>query len=217
MATFLTDLTPKVQGTNLADMINMARGVQAYQQAEQANPLAIQKSQMEIEQAQKLNPLAVQKTTEEVKQAETSTKKGALGLSQDMTKIINENIGSVINDERLTNKDPQKRAVPLLEARQRVINSGVDPVMAEIMFAPIIDKAMRDKNPNAVADMLTNIKNIQQSGIGAVGQQGLQTPSLVTTPGGPATFQTTVPLGRAALIDSLPSPVLAALTTWSFV
>ena len=187
---FNTDLTPKIQGTNLSDMINMARGVQAYQQAEEINPLAVQKTQMEIEQAKKLNPLAVEKTQEEVAQAKTLTKKGTLGLSQDQSKIINENIGSVLNDKRLTDTDPQKRATPLLEARQRVINSGVDPVMAEIMFAPVIDKAMRDKNPNAVTDMLSNIKNIQQSGIGATGQQALQTPSLVTTPGGPATFQT---------------------------
>lgn len=207
MATFLTDLTPKVQGTNLADMINMARGLQAYQQAEQANPLAIQRAQMEIEQAQKLNPLAVQKATEEVKQAETGTKKSTLGLSQDQTKIINENIGSVINDERLTDKDPQRRAVPLLEARQRVISSGVDPVMAEVMFAPIIDKAMRDKNPNAVPDMLKNIKNIQQSGIGATGQQALQTPSLVTTAGGPATFKAGANVLEPAQIGGQPQQI----------
>jgi len=181
MATFPfnTDLTPKVQGTNLSDMINMARGLQQYQQSEQANPLALQKARMEIEQAQKINPLEEQKKQEEVSQAKTSTQKGALGLSQDHTKIINENIGSVLNDERLTNPDPQKRAVPLLEARQRVINSGVNPVMAEVMFAPIIDKAMRDKNPNAVADMLSNIKNIQQSGIGATGQTALQTGAVI--------------------------------------
>jgi hypothetical protein len=171
MATFLTDLTPKVQGTNLADMINMARGVQAYQQAEQVNPYLAQTAK------------------EQATQAQTTTKKTTLGLSQDQTKIINDNIGSVLNDERLTDTDPKRRALPLVEARQRVINSGVDPVMAEVMFAPIIDKAMRDKNPTAVPDMLSNIKNIQQSGIGATGQQALQTPSLVTTPSGIGSFK----------------------------
>jgi len=204
---FNTDLTPKIQGTNLSDMINMARGVQAYQQAEETNPLAVQRAQMEIEQAKKLNPLAVEKTQEEVAQAKTLTKKGTLGLSQDQSKIINENIGSVLNDKRLTDTDPQKRATPLLEARQRVINSGVDPVMAEIMFAPVIDKAMRDKNPNAVTDMLSNIKNIQQSGIGATGQQALQTPSLVTTPGGPATFKAGANVLEPAQIGGQPPQV----------
>ena len=92
MATFPfnTDLTPKVQGTNLSDMINMARGMQAFQQSEQANPLALQKARMEIEQAQKINPLEEQKKQEEVAQAKTTTKKGILGFSQDQTKIINE-------------------------------------------------------------------------------------------------------------------------------
>lgn len=187
---FNTNLGPAAQqGTNIADMVNLARGVQAYQQAQELNPLAVQKAQMEVEQAKKLNPLAVRKATEEVSQAETSTKKGKLGLSQDQTKIINDNIGSVLNDERLTDPNPQRRATPLIEARQRVINGGVDPVMAEIMFAPLLDKAMRDKNPTAVKDMMSSISNIQQSGIGATGQQALQTPQLATVAGAPATFQ----------------------------
>jgi hypothetical protein len=186
---FNTNLGPaQQQGTSLADLINTARGVQAYQQAEQMNPMAVQKAKMEIEQAQKINPLTVRRTEEEVAQAETATKKGKLGLSQDQTKIINDNIGSVLNDERLSDPSPQRRAVPLIEARQRVISSGVDPVMAELMFAPLLDKAIRDKNPNAVKDMMSNIKNIQQSGIGATGQQALQTPQLATVGGAPATF-----------------------------
>ena len=177
---FLTDVGPEPRkGTSLADLIGTARGVQAYQQAEQLNPLAVQKAQMEVEQAKKLNPLAVRKATEEVTQAETTTQKGKLGLNQDQTKIINDNIGSVLNDERLTDPNPQRRAVPLIEARQRVINSGVDPVMAEIMFAPLLDKAMRDKSPTAVKDMMSNISNIQQSGIGATGQQTIQSGSTI--------------------------------------
>lgn len=186
---FNTNLGPaQQQGTSLADLIGTARGVQAYQQAEQMNPMAVQKARMEIEQAQKINPLTVRKTEEELAQAETATKKGKLGFAQDQTKVISDNIGSVLNDERLTDPNPQRRAVPLIEARKRVIDSGVDPVMAEIMFAPLLDKAMRDKNPTAVKDMMSNIKNIQQSGIGATGQQALQTPQLATVGGAPATF-----------------------------
>lgn len=177
---FNTNLGPaQQQGTSLADLIGTARGVQAYQQAEQLNPLAVQKAQMEVEQAKKLNPLNVRKAEEEVSQAETATKKGKLGLTQDQTKIINDNIGSVLNDERLIDPNPQRRAVPLIEARQRVINGGVDPVLAEVMFAPLLDKAMRDKNPTAVKDMMSSISNIQQSGIGATGQQAIQSGSVI--------------------------------------
>ena len=46
------------QGMSLGDMLNIARGAQAYQQAEQANPLALQKAQMEIEKEKKMNNLA---------------------------------------------------------------------------------------------------------------------------------------------------------------
>ena len=37
---------------SLADMVGLARGVQAYQQAEQVNPLALQEAQQKVEQAQ---------------------------------------------------------------------------------------------------------------------------------------------------------------------
>lgn len=181
---FNTNLGPAAQqGTSLADLVNTARGAQAFQQAEQLNPLALQKAQMEIEQAKQMNPLAIQRAKEEVSQAETKTKKDKLSLSQDQTKVINDNIGSVLNDERLTNPDPARRATPLLEARQRVINSGVDPLIAEVMFAPLLDKAIRDKDPNAVKDMMSGIKNIQQAGIGATGQQALQNPDVVEVNG----------------------------------
>jgi hypothetical protein len=187
---FNTNLGPALQqGTSLGDMLNTARGAQAFQQAEQLNPLALQKAQMEIQQAQKMNPLAVQKATAETSTAETGAKKSQLNFTQDQAKIINENIGSVLNDERLINSDPNRRASPLLEARQKAIQAGVDPVMAEVMFAPFIDKAFRDKNPNAVKDMLSGIGNTIQSGIGATGQQALQTPQMATVGGAPATFQ----------------------------
>lgn len=199
---FNTNLGPAPQqGTSLGDLINTARGVQAYQQAEQLNPLAAKKAQMEIEQAQQLNPLAVQqkqmeieqankmnplavrKSTAEAGTAETGAKKSVFELTQNQSKVINENIGSVLNDERLVDPNPQRRATPLLEARQRAINSGVDPVMAEMMFAPFIDKAFRDNNPTAVKDMMSGIKNVQQAGIGAVGQQALQNPDVVEVNG----------------------------------
>ena len=51
----------KPQMTSLGDMVNMAGGIQNYQQAQQMNPLALQKAQQEVEQARQLNPLALEK------------------------------------------------------------------------------------------------------------------------------------------------------------
>lgn len=56
---FNTQLTPNIPQTSLSDMMNLARGAQAYQQAGQINPLQIQQLQQQIEQAKQLNPLAV--------------------------------------------------------------------------------------------------------------------------------------------------------------
>ena len=45
---FNTNLGPAPQqGTNIADMVNLARGVQAYQQQNQLNPLAVRKAEAE--------------------------------------------------------------------------------------------------------------------------------------------------------------------------
>jgi hypothetical protein len=54
---FNTQLTPNIPQTSLADMMNLARGAQAYQQAQQLNPLQLQALQQQVEQAKQFNPL----------------------------------------------------------------------------------------------------------------------------------------------------------------
>jgi len=182
---FNTNLTPNVQGTNLADMVNLARGVQAYQQAEQANPLTIQKAQMEIEQAKKMNPLAVQKSTEEVKQAEIGTKGKQFELNSAQTQKLYDLTGGVLNDPRIKSGNRAEVIGALNEAKKRAHTFGIPEETVEGVFAPIMNQAVM--NPKIVPTILNNIV---QSGLGASGQQGLQTPSLVTTPSGLATFKT---------------------------
>ena len=50
-----------VPQTSLADMINVARGAQAYQQAQQINPLAVQQAQTELQRIQALTPLEIER------------------------------------------------------------------------------------------------------------------------------------------------------------
>ena len=72
MADFFTGYTNPVQQTSLADMMNLASGVQNYQQAQQINPLALQAKQLELQQAQQLNPLAIQRAQAELKGAQAN-------------------------------------------------------------------------------------------------------------------------------------------------
>ena len=59
MAEFFTNYPQAQKPMSLGEMLNIAGGVQQYQQAQQMNPLALKKAQMEIEQAQQVNPLKV--------------------------------------------------------------------------------------------------------------------------------------------------------------
>ncbi|CAB4123432.1 hypothetical protein UFOVP43_13 [uncultured Caudovirales phage] len=71
MAEFFSNYSgAQPQRTSLADMMNMASGVQQYQQAQQMNPLALRRAEMEIQQAQQMNPLAVKKAAAEAMVAE---------------------------------------------------------------------------------------------------------------------------------------------------
>ena len=58
-----------VAGMSLSDMMNMASSAQAYQQAQQINPLNLQAAQLAVEQARLMNPLQLQQQQQIVNQA----------------------------------------------------------------------------------------------------------------------------------------------------
>jgi hypothetical protein len=74
IASFQPPVTTPVKGTSLAEMLGMAQSAQALQQAQQLNPLQLQKAQLELQQAQSVNPLALRKATAETELAEKTLK-----------------------------------------------------------------------------------------------------------------------------------------------
>ena len=161
---FNTNLGPTTQqGTNIADMLNLARGVQAYQQAQELNPLQLQKAQMEIEQAKKLNPLAVEKAT-----AETGVSK--LNLNSAQTEKLYGLAGGVLNDPRLKSKDATDVMGALYEAKQRASTYGLPQETVDGVFNPLFQTAQ--KRPEAVKQA---INNIVQSRLSPESQTTLQT------------------------------------------
>jgi len=175
---FNTNLGPAAQqGTSLGDMINTARGIQSYQQAQQLNPLALQKAQMEIDQAKQMNPLAVRKATSEASTSE-------LGLSEKQTNILYGLAGGVLNDTRIQKGNKEEVMSALEEAKKRSSSFGIPKQVVDDVFGQLNSYA--EKNHGAIKQVLGNII---QSGIGATGQQALQTPQLATVAGAPATFQ----------------------------
>jgi hypothetical protein len=162
---FNTNLGPAAQqNTSLADMVNLARGVQAYQQQGQLNPLQLEKAQMEVEQAQKLNPLAVKKAT-----AETATSE--LNLSSAQTEKLYGLAGGVLNDPRLKSKDAKDVMGALYEAKQRASTYGLPAEAVEGVFNPLF-KVAQSGNPAAVRQSINNIVDTQ---ISAEGKRAMQT------------------------------------------
>ena len=204
---FNTNLGPaQQQGTSLGDLINTARGVQAYQQAEQLNPLAAQRAQMEIQQAQQMNPLAVQQKKMEIEQAglmnpqavRTATAQAGTAettLNQKQAAISHEMFGGLRNDPDILNASKDKTAAvrKIMQFESLIENAGVP----RAKIGPV-SKFLMDEAINRPEKLTSHLDSLIQAGIGATSQQALQTPSLVAGPGGaPALFKS----GAATLTE----------------
>ena len=70
MADFFTNFAQPQQRNSLADMINMASGVQQFQQAQQLLPIQLEKAQMELQQLKQTQPLELKRLGAEARVAE---------------------------------------------------------------------------------------------------------------------------------------------------
>jgi hypothetical protein len=69
------------QAMSLGDMVNLANSAQAYQQAQQINPLQVQQYQQAVDQARQMNPLLLQ-------QAQQTSRTGQIALGVEEQKDI---------------------------------------------------------------------------------------------------------------------------------
>jgi len=186
---FNTQLTPQTAQTSLGDMVNMARGIQAYQQAQQMNPLALQQQQLQLSRLQQLTPQEVTRAQAEAKratteadvssqtaeprisQAKTVAAKSALDFDTDQTGVVLNTLGAIRNDPRMTSNPYEV----LLEAKKRALAMLASDPQAEIKverhFAPLMTAAEEHskKLPNI-------IDSIIQQNAGPTSQLGLMQP-----------------------------------------
>jgi hypothetical protein len=180
---FNTNLGPAAQqGTSLADMINTARGAQAFQQAQELNPLALQKAQMEIQQAQQINPLEVQAKQMAIQQSQQTnplavrkaaaeTKSAEFGLDKTQAALSNEMFGALRNNKAILNaeKDPQSAVREIIKYEKLIENAGVTPEKIAPVSSYLINEAM--KNPG---NLIGHLDTLIDAGIGAVNQRSMQ-------------------------------------------
>ena len=178
---FNTNLGPAAQqGTNLGDLVNMARGIQAFQQAEQINPLALQKAQMEINQLQKMNPLSLEKAQEEVNQAKIGTQSAQTKFGAEKMQRFMDTVGSRVTDQQMLdavkNKDSSKvKDLISSDIQDLITHKVLSPAEAMQAGARMLDLA--DKDINAVVPAL---KNLVTRAASPESRLGLQTGQVTT-------------------------------------
>jgi hypothetical protein len=170
---------------SLGDIVQLARGAQAYQQAEQTNPLALQKARMEIEQAQKLNPLAVRKATAETGTAEIGQKKSQLELDQSHFNLAG-NVLSGLEARAITlaEKKDSATAMKELKAAEQWLNASGVPSQEKGAFK-MAEQQLKNNDFAGYQATLENMRNILG---GAASRYQANLPQTAEVGGAPAVF-----------------------------
>lgn len=173
---------------SLPEMLNFARGVQAYRQAEQVYP----------EQAEQAR-IATQT-------ARTGQEQAAFTLSKDQNNQLMSIIGGYRNDPRIASGNSDAALAALDEIKAKAANLGIPRSIVERMAGTATNIAIND--PKRLPQYFDNSIQAQA---GASAQLGLQTPEIVQSGGQPGVFRrgsgTVEPL---PLPGSQPAPAAAS-------
>jgi hypothetical protein len=138
-------------------------------------------------------------------QTTTGAESAIFKLNSEQSQLALNIAGGLANDDSIINagKNPRAAMDTVLQAKNRMLAQGIPAHVVEANTAPLITSLV--SNPNG---FLQTLKNVIQGGIGAQGQQGLQTPQLTEAGGAPATFQSgtgTLRTAPIAFMGSAPS------------
>lgn len=200
---FNTNLTPQVQPANIGSMLDLARGVQAYQQAQELNPLAVQRAQQELYRLQQLTPEEIKKARAEARVSEetaptrieqqraqtatavTGEQKAALGLSQEKYLAAAKIAGASATDPRLASlvnkKDINGIVEYLDDLRPELEKAGLSRADAVSSLAALIQAA--NKNPDS---LIPALQRLQKTTLAPSEAVSLFTPKLTTNVAGQA-------------------------------
>ena len=137
----MADFTPVAsqlkppQPMSLADMVNLAGGVQAYQQAQQINPLIVQKSAAELQRLRQLMPEEYRRAQAEAGRAESEETVS--------TSTVKPRITSATAAASSAESGAEKDRLNLMNQKLRHIASS----QVAMINNPLIVKA--EKNPSA--------------------------------------------------------------------
>ena len=168
----------------IGDMVNIARGAQAYKQAQQINPLEVRQKQAETELAEGTLQPKIQQQQEITQQAGIKTKKDTFNFNNEQAQVINDETNAVMNDPRILKAEntPEGRHAAMsaiLEAKKRAIKRGAPEILVESLTAPYLSMASSD--PTAIRQEMLNST---RAGTGATGEAALNAPQITTNAAG---------------------------------
>jgi len=143
----------------LPEMINMARGAQAYQREKEIFP-------------------------ELVQQARTQTQQSQFSLDKDQTAGIMSLVGGYRNDPRINSGNADQAIEAMSEIRAKAVAIGIPEKRVDDLMR--MGNAIAVRNPGKLGQYFDNVI---QSQIGPAGQQQLQTPEIGSLGGQPYLFR----------------------------
>lgn len=184
-----------VQGMSLGDMVNLARSAQAYQQAQQVNPLEVQRLQAETNVATGTERPRIAKSEEEAKTAGIGTQSAQLDFANKQVNAVAGRLTSLINNpliiasEQNPNAvDPQRLMFIVKKYGEEQASAlGIPKDKADQLLQPYLEQATT--NPAGIRQFLKDklLSTLDQgSRIGAMQPSGIG----VSTGAGGYTVQT---------------------------
>ena len=206
-----TQIRP-VQGASLADMVNIARGAQAYQQAQQINPVELQTAQQQLSRLQQLTPEEVARAQAEAnvatqtqqprirsaeagaQTAETGTQSAQLDFANKQVNAVAGRLTSLINNPLIITAEQNPQAVDPVKledivkkyGEEQANSLGIPKEKADQLLQPYLDQA---KNPAGIRQFLKDklLSTLDQgSRVTAMQPSGIG----INTGAGGATIQT---------------------------
>jgi hypothetical protein len=147
------------QNMSLGDMLNIARGAQAYQQEQQMNPLALQKAQAEANVATGTEKPRISQATSEAETSRINALKASYGLDDAEHTAFSKILGGFAYDPRLKPENIKKNPKGVLDVihdmKAEGRASGIRDNRLDTVTAPAMAKAMQD--PSSVPQYLLNM------------------------------------------------------------
>jgi len=160
------------KGMSLGEIMNLASGVQNYQQAQQMNPLALRQKQAET-------TLAEETLKPKIQQEQTKSEKGQFEFESQKADKSREILSALATSQAFRSGNRNEMIKEIADTQQELMRAGFKPHEALLAVSALTGKVMQD--PQGAIPFLENA--VRQS-VSPESRLGLQKPTMTTNVAG---------------------------------